>query len=106
MPIWIIALLIGGICGLIFGTWIARGSAERQPIGGGSAGRLFHYLGCAAVTAAPFAGFSGGLLANGLHFFPRLLLTSALGFGCIGLAALFLIVYAALEAGETGAGNL
>ena len=40
MPIWIIALLIGGICGLILGTWIARGSAERQPIGGGSAGRL------------------------------------------------------------------
>ena len=101
MPSWIIALLFSGICGLVLGRWIARGSAERKPIGGGSTGRLFHYLGCAALTAAPFAGFSGGLLASGLHFFPRLLLTSALGFGCIGLAALFLIVYAALEAGET-----
>ncbi len=102
MPTWLIALLLGLLVGLFLGTWIARDSARRKPIEGGAAARLFHYLGCASMTAAPFAGLFGGIGASTLHFFPRLLLTSALGFGCVGLAAIFLLIYALIEAPARG----
>jgi hypothetical protein len=97
MPVWLISLIGGGLIGAFLGRWIARGSVARKPIAGGSGSRLFHYLGCAAITAAPFAGAIGGLLASDLHLIPRLLLTSALGFGCVGVSAACLLVFAAFE---------
>ncbi len=101
MPVWLISVIGGGLIGAFLGQWIARGSVARKPIAGGDPARLLHYLGCAAITAAPFAGAIGGVLAGDLHLIPRLLLTSALGFGCVGVSAVFLLIFAAFESRAT-----
>ncbi len=97
MPNWSIAMLIGGTLGLFLGRWIARGSALRKPIYGGRAAKTLHYLACAALVAAPFAGFSGSLLYSALHLVPRVLVAGALAFSYIGISGLLLIGFAVFE---------
>ena len=91
MSDWLAAVIIGAAVGLILGVQIARGSATKQPIQGGTAARLFHYLACVSLTGMPPFVLAGLLL--GLPFLT--LFSSALGF--LAVTAVCLLAYAAAE---------
>jgi len=96
MPNWLIAMIVGGVFGLIFGVFVTRKSAARQPIRGGQVAQIFHYLGASAfVSVAPTVIVCSYLYK--LHFFPRLLRGIGTGFGMLAIAAVCLIIYAAFE---------
>ena len=97
MPNWLLALLIGGAFGLLFGIVVAGKSANHKPIRGGTPARVFHYLGASAFVAVAPTVLVGSYLYK-LHFFPRLLRGIGLGFGLLAVAAVCLILYAVFEA--------
>lgn len=97
MANWQIAVLIGGMIGLIVGWWVARKSAQKEALTGGPLGRVLHYLACAAQTAAAPAALVGALLSHDLQLGPRILSGVGLAFSFIALALILLAVHAAYE---------
>ncbi len=100
LPIWAVALLIGGAFGLVFGIFVARKSALEKSIQGGPLASLFHYLASSAFVAVAPTVLVGSILYK-LHFFPRLLRGIGLGFGLLAVAAIFILIYAVFEAQAT-----
>ena len=45
-----LALLVGLLCGVVFGYFVARRSSQREKIHGGMWGKVFHYIGASAVV--------------------------------------------------------
>ena|SRR5579864_639099 len=97
MANWQIAVLIGGVLGLIGGWWVARKSAQKEALKGGTAGIVLHYLACSAQTAAAPTAMVGVILAHDLHLIPRILTGVGLALGCIALALILLIAQATYE---------
>ncbi len=97
MENWQIAVLVGGLIGLLAGTWVARKSAQKQALTGGSLGKVLHYMACAAQTAAAPAALVSVLLSRGLPLVPRILTGVELALSFIVLALLLLVVHAAYE---------
>jgi hypothetical protein len=86
-----LALLIGLGCGLVFGSFVARSSARREKIYGGTAALLFHYIGAAAVTGILPLVLASLILGGGFGLaFPL-----AVSFMLTGFAAL--VIFAAIE---------
>ncbi len=92
LPAWLMALLIGGVFGLIAGVFVARASDARKPIKGGPLAAFFHYLGSSAFVAAAPTVLIG-------VFVYRLPFGSSVGLavGLLALVAVCLIVYGAFE---------
>lgn len=70
---FLVPILIGLAIGTVAGVFVARTSARRQTIHGGTPAKLFHYLGAAVfVSALPAGlielltgrGFGGAILAS------------------------------------------
>ncbi len=97
LPTWVIALLIGGVIGLIMGVFVARKSAKEQPIKGGPLASLFHYLASSAFVGIAPTVLVGAILYRA-HFFPRLIQGIGLGLSLLVTAAVFMLLYAAFEA--------
>jgi uncharacterized membrane protein len=66
-PHYVRVLIVGALCGLFFGIFIARESIKRQAIYGGALAQTFHYLGSATV-ATIFPMVIVGIL-SGLRFY-------------------------------------
>ncbi len=97
LPAWLMALLIGGVFGLIAGFFVARTSAARKPIKGGPLATFFHYLGSSAfVATAPTVLI--GVFIYRLKF----LASISLAFGLLALVAACLIVYGVFEVRAAG----
>ncbi len=92
VPTWLMALLIGGVFGLIVGVFVARTSAARKPIKGGPVANFFHYLGSSAFVAAAPTVLIGVILYR-LPFWSSI----GLAFGLLALVAVCLIIYGAFE---------
>ncbi len=91
MSEWLVAVILGAAVGLGLGVKIARDSDAEQPVRGGPAARLFHYLACAGLTGMPPFVLAG--LVLGLPFLT--LFSMALGF--LAVTAACLLIYAAAE---------
>jgi hypothetical protein len=97
MPNWLIALLIGGVLGLILGASVARKSAQQKPIKGGPVAEALHYVASSAFVAVGPTVLVTAILNRELHFFPRLLSGLAMGLSLIAVAAVCLLVFAVFE---------
>ena len=97
LPTWAVALLIGGVIGLIAGWFVAQKSAKEKPIKGGPLASLFHYLASSAFVAIAPTVLVGAILYHA-HFFPRLLQGIGLGLTLLVTAAVFMLLYAVIEA--------
>ena len=97
MENWQIAVLIGGLIGLLAGTWVARKSAQKETLTGGPLGKALHYMACAAQTAAAPAALVSVILSRGLPLVPRILSGVELAVGFIALALLLLVIHALYE---------
>lgn len=97
MANWQIAVLLGGLVGLLGGIWVARKSAQKEALTGGPLGKAFHYLACAAQTSAVPAALIGVILSHSLPLIPRILTGVGLAAGFIVLALLLLTVHALYE---------
>jgi hypothetical protein len=89
----LIALLIGGILGLIFGFFVARKSAGEKPIKGGTLASAFHYLG-ASASSATLPTILIGTFIYRLGLGRNVLLAV----GLLAVSAVCLLLYAAFEA--------
>ena len=88
---WLIAVLIGAVCGLVIGIKIAHDSNRKQPVRGGILAQVFHYLACAGLTSMlPFV--IAGIIV-GLGFLA--LFGTAVGF--LALTGVFLLIHAGFE---------
>ncbi|MHB8626706.1 MAG: hypothetical protein ACYDBJ_08280 [Aggregatilineales bacterium] len=97
MANWQIAVLIGGVVGLIVGWWVARKSVQKEALTGGPLGTVLHYLACAAQTAAAPAALVGVILSHDLHLIPRILTGVGLAFSFIAVALILLVAHATYE---------
>jgi len=97
MTNWQIAVLIGGVIGLIGGWWVAHKSAQKEALKGGTVGAVLHYLACAAQTSAAPMALVAVLLAHDLHLFPRILTGVGLALGCLAVAVILLMAHATYE---------
>ncbi len=97
LPAWLMALLIGGVFGLIVGAFVARDSAAHKPIKGGPLASFFHYLGSSAFVAAAPTVLIG-------VFIYRLPFGSSVGLavGLLALVAVCLIAYGMFEVRAAG----
>ncbi len=97
LPAWLMALIIGGVFGLIVGVFVARTSAARKPIKGGPLANLFHYLGSSAFVAAAPTVLIGAIVYR-LPFLSSI----GLAFGLLAFVAICLIIYGAFEVQAAG----
>jgi hypothetical protein len=88
----LIALLIGGIVGLILGIFVARKSAAEKPIRGGMAASLFHYLGASASVAV-----LPTILIGTFVYRLGLVRNILLAVGVLVVSAVCLLLYAVFE---------
>jgi ABC-type Fe3+ transport system permease subunit len=88
---WMIAILIGAVCGLVLGIKIARDSNAKLAVKGGPLAQIFHYLASASLTGMlPY--IVTGLIV-GLSFLK--LFGTAVGF--LALTGIFLLIHAVFE---------
>ena len=93
MPHWSIAMLCGGVFGLVFGLFVSRKSATEKPVRGGSVATLFHYLGASAfVATAPT------VLIGAVIFRYGLIRDLALAATMLAIAGVLLLIHATFEA--------
>ena|SRR5579859_3647599 len=97
MTNWQIAILIGGILGLIGGRWVAVRSAQKEALRGGRVSSVLHYLACAAQTSAAPTALVAAIVSRDLHLVPRILTSVGLALGFIVLALILLVTHAAYE---------
>ena len=86
-----IAAIIGLALGLVFSFYVRRKSILEENIHGGALAQVFHYLGCLGFCMTLPTVISSSLLRNG--FLPSV----GLGFTCVGLAFVFLFLFALVE---------
>jgi hypothetical protein len=86
-----IAAIIGLALGLVFSFYVRRKSILEEKIHGGALAQVFHYLGCLGFCMTLPTVISANLLRTG--FLPSV----ALGFSCVILAFIFLLVFAVIE---------
>ncbi len=86
-----IAAIIGLALGIVFSFYVQRKSILEEKIYGGILAEVFHYLGCLGFCMTLPTVISAGLLRSG--FLPSV----ALGFTCVGLAFVFLFLFAVVE---------
>ncbi len=97
LPAWLMALLIGGVFGLIVGVFVARDSAARKPIKGGPLANVFQYLGSSAfVAAAPTVLI--GAMGYRLPFWSSI----GLALGLLALVGICLMIYGVFEVRAAG----
>lgn len=93
MENWQMALLIGGVFGLIFGIFVTRKSNHEKPVKGGPLANVFHYLGASLfVSAAPT------VLIGAVVYKLPFLTDVGLAFGLLAVAFVCLLIYALFEA--------
>jgi len=90
-PSWI-AVIVGGVLGLLTGIFVARKSAAEKPIRGGALASLFHYLG-ASASVAVLPTILIGTFVYRLGFGRNILLAV----GMLAVAAVCLLLYAFFE---------
>jgi hypothetical protein len=86
-----IASLIGLALGIVFSIYVRRKSILEEKIYGGTLAQVFHYLGVLGFCMTLPTVISAGILRSG--FLPSV----ALGFGCVILAFIFLLIFAVIE---------
>jgi hypothetical protein len=86
-----IAAIVGLALGLIFSFYVRRKSIAEEKIYGGTLAQVFHYLGVLAFCMTLPTVISAGILRSG--FLPSV----ALGFTCVILAFVFLLIFAVIE---------
>lgn len=87
----LIAFLVGVVCAVAFGYYVARRSSDRQKIRDGLAAQVFHFIGAAGIAGILPAVLASLLLGQGF----RTAFPLALAFLVTGWLAL--LIYAALE---------
>lgn len=80
------ALLIGAVCGLIFGIPITRRSISKEKIHGGKPAHVFHYIGTAAFVGVLPTVLASLVLRGGFS----VALPLAFGLLTVSFGALFL----------------
>ena len=86
-----IAVVIGLGLGVVFSIYVRRKSILEEKIYGGIMSEVFHYLGVLGFCMTLPTVISATILRSG--FLPSV----ALGFGCVILAFLCLLVFAVIE---------
>lgn len=87
-----IAVIVGGVLGLLAGIFVARKSAAEKPIRGGVLASLFHYLGASAsVTILPT------ILIGTFIYRLGLVRNLLLAIGMVAVSAVCLLLYAVFE---------
>lgn len=85
------ALLAGLILGIIFSLYVAPRSLKKEKIYGGAAAQVLHYLGVLGFCMTLPTVLTALILHGGFGVaFP-------LGFGCVIVAFIFLLVFAVVE---------
>jgi hypothetical protein len=84
-------ILIGLAIGAVAGVFVARSSARKQKIHGGSAAKIFHYLGASAFVSALPTGLIELLFGRGFGG----AIVASLSLAVISLA--FLLIFALFE---------
>lgn len=92
MPNWVYSLLISAVLALILGYYVARKSEQSEPIKGGNASKVLHYLG-ATTTVMPLFMTTISVFVFRLPFAE----IAGLCIGSFALTAVFLIAFASLE---------
>ena len=86
-----IAALIGLGLGIIFSVFVTRKSIREEKIYGGTPALIFHYLGTLSFCMTLPTVISAGLLHSGF------LASVLLGFSCVGIGFVMLLIFAAVE---------
>lgn len=86
-----IAVVIGLVLGVVFSFYVRRKSILEEKIYGGTLAQVFHYLGVLGFCMTLPTVISASLLRSG--FLPAV----ALGFGCVIIAFLCLLIFAIIE---------
>ena len=86
-----IAVVIGLGLGVVFSFYVRHKSILEEKIYGGMLAQIFHYLGVLGFCMTLPTVISANLLRTG--FLPSV----ALGFSCVILAFLFLLIFAVIE---------
>jgi len=87
----LLALLIGILCALVFGSLVARRSSRHEKIYGGAFAHAFHFLGAAAVAGTLPVVLACLVLGQGF----RVAFPMALSF--LVTSAVALLIFAAVE---------
>ncbi len=86
-----LAVLIGAVCGLIFGIPVTRRSISKEKIHGGKPAHVFHYIGTAA-----FVGVLPTVLAS-LVLHGGFIIALPLAFGMLAVSFGALFLFALIE---------
>lgn len=91
------AIIFGIAFGLVAGIFVQRSSNNRDPIYGGGAARLLHYLGASTVSAMPVTviGVVIALHGNGLGVRLGYALLTGLSLGVVMYTTMF--IFATIE---------
>lgn len=91
MSDWLLAVMIGAAFGLVIGIKVARDSARKEPVRGGTLAQAMNYLGSAGLTS--ILPFVIAALVIGL---PAVQLIGTI-LGLTAVTFVFLLVYGAVE---------
>jgi hypothetical protein len=86
-----IAVVIGLALGIVFSFYVRHKSLLEEKVYGGMLAQVFHYLGVLGFCMTLPTVICAGILRSG--FLPSV----ALGFGCVILAFICLLIFAVIE---------